>query len=217
MTPWTPSTSTPLKSPSSCLSYPRSWSGTSPSWSSQVCLSPTSSTASPLTFRSSSSRWACADRSHHTWQAWRPATEEGPAVAPGLKGWFGAKGYWQCDCVGFCPLHQEWSCHSFMDLLEICTPVWKIISPLFVATEYVSNPSVNGNKVCWRPKIVVMRSLLSAGHILFSWPFFGDLFSSRFVPRQSTKEGMFAIWSYNMWTVKLHNFLIKVDSKTKTK
>ena len=82
-TPWTPSTFTPSRSPSSCPLYPLSWSGTSRSWSSQGCPSPTLSMVWPQIFKSSnSSRWACADKSHHTWRGWRPATEKGPGKRP---------------------------------------------------------------------------------------------------------------------------------------
>lgn len=82
MMPWTPSTFTPLKSPSSCPLYPLSWFGTSQSWYSQGYPSPILSTAWLRIIKSSSSRWACADKSRHTWPGWSPATEKRPTGWP---------------------------------------------------------------------------------------------------------------------------------------
>lgn len=76
MTPWIPSTSTPLKSPSSCRSYPRLWSGTNPSWSSQVFPSLILSMGWPQIFKSTnSSKWACAGKNRRIWQGWKPVTD----------------------------------------------------------------------------------------------------------------------------------------------
>lgn len=75
-TPWIPSTSTPLKSPSSCRSSPRLWSGTNRSWSSQDSPSQILSTAWPRISRSTnSSKWACAGKNRRIWRGWKPATD----------------------------------------------------------------------------------------------------------------------------------------------
>lgn len=96
--PWTPSTFTPLRSPSCCPLCPLSWSGTSQSWYSRGSPSPTLSMAWPQICRSSS-RWACAGKSRHTWPGWRPATEKGSGMAEQrrpLKGPIGP-GDWKVD------------------------------------------------------------------------------------------------------------------------
>lgn len=233
--PWTPSTFTPSKSPSSCPLYLLSWSGTSRSWYSQGCPSPTLSMVWPQIFKSSSSnRWACAGKSRHTWPGWRPATEKGPTKANQSPlrpdDW---KADWEqkdTDRVTefYSNVHYEWTGYFFTDLesngnMHTRLGGKKCQSCLFVAIQCFADSPVNGIKVCrlwksvnvkliWCPEVTEVYQSVIGQHRDLGFPDYSmssifDWFSSWFDCRQESEEGM--LLPFTVWSTtceQWHNY-----------